>query len=41
MIAFARDHYATFESALDILDRMYDDVETETDYRPDSTEAPR
>lgn len=32
-VAFAREHYATFESALDILDRMYDDVETEADYR--------
>ncbi|GAA0455496.1 RNA polymerase subunit sigma-70 [Halococcus dombrowskii] len=31
-VAFAREHYATFESALDILDRMYDDVETEADY---------
>ena len=40
-VAFARENYATFESALDVLDRMYDDVGTETDYRPDSTEAPR
>jgi DNA-binding Lrp family transcriptional regulator len=31
-VAFAREHYATFESALDILDRMYDDIETEADY---------
>lgn len=31
-VAFAREHYATFESALDILGRMYDDLETETDY---------
>jgi DNA-binding Lrp family transcriptional regulator len=31
-VAFAREHYATFESALDILDRMYDDLETEADY---------
>jgi hypothetical protein len=31
-VAFAREHYATFESALDILGRMYDDVETEADY---------
>ncbi|EMA51891.1 hypothetical protein [Halococcus salifodinae] len=31
-VAFAREHYAIFESALDILDRMYDDVETESDY---------
>lgn len=28
-IAFAHDHYATFESALDLLDRMYDDVDTD------------
>jgi hypothetical protein len=40
-VAFAREHYATFELALDILDRMYDDLETEADYRPDSTEASR
>lgn len=32
-VAFAREHYATFESALDILDRMYDDLETEADYQ--------
>ena len=31
-VAFAREHYATFESALDILDRMYDDLETDADY---------
>lgn len=30
-VAFAREHYATFESALNILDRMYDDIETEAD----------
>ncbi len=36
-----REHYATFESALDILDRMYDDLKPEADYRPDSTEVPR
>jgi hypothetical protein len=30
-VAFAREHYATFQSALDVLDRMYEDVET--DYR--------
>ena len=40
-VAFAREHYATFESALDILDRMCDDLETEADYRPDFTEVPR
>ena len=32
-VAFAREHYATFESALDMLDRMYNDVDTEADYR--------
>jgi hypothetical protein len=32
-LAFAHEHYATFESALDMLDRMYDEVETDTDYR--------
>lgn len=30
-VAFARAHYATFESALDMLDRMYNDVDTEAD----------
>lgn len=32
-VAFARDHYATFESALEMLDRMYEDVDTDTAYR--------
>ncbi|WP_227379118.1 winged helix-turn-helix domain-containing protein [Haladaptatus halobius] len=32
-VAFARAHYATFESALDMLDQMYNDVDTEADYR--------
>lgn len=32
-LAFAREYYATFQSALDMLDRMYDDVETDTNYR--------
>lgn len=27
-VAFATEHYATFESALEMLDRMYDDVDT-------------
>ena len=40
-VAFAREHHATFESALALLDRMYDDLETEADYRLDATEAPR
>jgi DNA-binding Lrp family transcriptional regulator len=35
-VAFATDHYATFESALDMLDRMYDDVDTEATYRQES-----
>jgi hypothetical protein len=32
-VAFANEHYATFESALDMLDRMYDDVDTDAPYR--------
>jgi len=32
-VAFANDHYATFQSALDMLDRMYDDVDINTNYR--------
>jgi hypothetical protein len=32
-VAFARDHYATFQSALDMLGRMYEEVETDADYR--------
>jgi hypothetical protein len=32
-ITFAREHYATFQSALDMLDRMYEDVDTDADYR--------
>ena len=32
-VAFANEYYATFESALDILDRMYDDVDTDANYR--------
>jgi hypothetical protein len=32
-VEFARDHYATFQSALDMLGRMYEEVETDTDYR--------
>jgi len=31
-VAFANEYYATFESALDILDRMYD-VDTDVSYR--------
>lgn len=32
-VAFANDHYATFQSALDMLDRMYDEVDTDANYR--------
>ncbi|WP_255171577.1 helix-turn-helix domain-containing protein [Natrononativus amylolyticus] len=32
-VAFATEYYATFESALDMLGRMYDDVDTDTAYR--------
>jgi hypothetical protein len=32
-VAFANEHYATFESALDMLGRMYDDVDTDAAYR--------
>jgi len=32
-VAFANEYYATFESALDMLDQMYDDVDTDTAYR--------
>ncbi|MFP9193300.1 RNA polymerase subunit sigma-70 [Natrialbaceae archaeon A-CW1-1] len=33
-VAFANEHYAHFQSALDMLDRMYDDVDTDANYRP-------
>lgn len=32
-VAFAREHYATFQSALEMLDQMYDEVDTDADYR--------
>lgn len=32
-VAFANEYYATFESALDMLGRMYDDVDTDAAYR--------
>ncbi|QAU14030.1 helix-turn-helix domain-containing protein [Halorubrum sp. BOL3-1] len=32
-VAFANEYYATFESALDMLGRMYDQVDTDADYR--------
>ncbi len=31
-VEFARDHYATFQSALDMLGRMYEEVETDAEY---------
>jgi len=34
-VAFANEYYATFESALDMLGRMYDDVDTDASYRMD------
>lgn len=35
-VEFAQDHYATFQSALDMLGRMYDEIETDADYRMES-----
>ncbi len=32
-VAFADEHYAHFQSALDMLDRMYDDIDTDANYR--------
>jgi len=32
-VAFATEYYATFESALDMLGRMYEDVDTDVTYR--------
>ncbi|WP_121823681.1 helix-turn-helix domain-containing protein [Halostella salina] len=32
-VTFANEYYATFESALDMLERMYDDVDTDAAYR--------
>lgn len=32
-IEFANEHYATFQSALEMLDRMYEDVDTDANYR--------
>nr|WP_303647093.1 hypothetical protein [Haloarchaeobius salinus] len=32
-VEYASEHYVTFESTLDVLDRMYDDVETDANYR--------
>lgn len=36
-LAFAREHYATFQSALDMLDRMYDEVDADASYRERAT----
>jgi len=33
-VAFANEHYAHFQSALDMLDHMYDSVDTDANYRP-------
>jgi len=32
-VAFANEYYATFQSALDMLGRMYDEVDTDAEYR--------
>ncbi|HET7323657.1 MAG TPA: hypothetical protein VFJ06_04940 [Halococcus sp.] len=40
-VVFAREHYATFEPALYMLDRMYEDIETEVDYRSNSMAVPQ
>ncbi|EJN56918.1 sigma-70 like region 4 HTH domain-containing protein [Halogranum salarium B-1] len=32
-VAYAEEHYAHFQSALDMLDRMYDDVDADANYR--------
>lgn len=32
-VAFANEHYAHFESALDMLGRMYDDIDIDATYR--------
>ncbi|TKX72423.1 helix-turn-helix domain-containing protein [Halorubrum sp. GN11GM_10-3_MGM] len=32
-VAFANEYYATFQSALDMLGRMYDNVDTDANYR--------
>jgi len=32
-VAFANEYYATFQSALDMLGRMYDEVDTDANYR--------
>ena len=37
-VAFANEYYATFQSALDMLDRMYDDVDVDANYRMEPAE---
>lgn len=32
-VEFANEHYATFQSALDMLDRMYEEVDADANYR--------
>lgn len=32
-VDFAQEHYATFQSALDMLDRMYDELDLDAEYR--------
>nr|WP_233560696.1 RNA polymerase subunit sigma-70 [Halobellus sp. Atlit-38R] len=32
-VAFANEHYAHFQSALDMLGRMYDEIDTDANYR--------
>ncbi len=34
-VTFANEDYATFESALDMLGRMYNDIDTDANYRMD------
>ena len=38
-IAFMRKHYATFQSALAMLDRMYDDLDLDVSYRESEREC--
>jgi DNA-binding Lrp family transcriptional regulator len=38
-IAFMREHYATFQSALAMLDRMYDDLDLDVSYRESEREC--
>jgi hypothetical protein len=38
-IAFIREHYATFQSALAMLNRMYDDLDLDVSYRESEREG--